>query len=414
MKICCVIEKYPDHPSCAGGEFSAQRLFAALSKSGHEVHVVTVKYSDAYGKEKADGVNIHRILSDDYGFGAKGSGLKYLYMQNEGFYSHAEMVIRGFISDNEIDVVHCHSPNMIIPVARAVKGWNVISSVVVNEQFATCAAGNKHVCKGRLCNSCSAIKVLGCNKIGKSFLNKFVLSVYFYNRMMRYRKHILNYDAVFCVSNDVKKRLGRIGIKNTTVTFNIADSPGNIKEPSIILGSGIDRIREKFQRVILFIAVNLDDDAKGSHLVYNAAKRLPEYVFICVGECKKKIDRPNLVFTGKVLPEYLAYYYSLSDIVVIPSICPDALPRVGLEALAMSKPVVGSDCGGIPDIIEDGANGLLFESGDTNSLVRKIKEIFIDNAKLITMGENSLERAKTLFSDSNVVDRVNEVYENIQ
>lgn len=408
MKICCAIEKYPRHPACSGGEFSAQKLFNALSKKGHEVHVVTANYDGSPVEEEENGVKIHRILSSTFGYGARGDGLRYLYRQHEGLYKHAEETFSIFLTKNRMNVIHCHSPNMIVPVNRIAKKMKLISSMMVNEQFMTCAASNKHIYKGTLCNSCFFVKTLCCNRIGRNSINRKLLATYFYLRMFRYRRCALSYDVVFCASNDVRSRLNAVGIHKTIVIFNIAEplscgTSFNNESPL-----DVKQIKARFSRVILFVASDLDDEAKGFHLIVEAARRLKEYAFICIGKYKRDSTSmfSNIFYTDRVIPAQMGRYYFLSDVVVLPSICPDALPRVGLEALALAKPLIGSNCGGIPDVIEDGVNGYLFAVGSADVLVAKLRDIFSDPQRLIAMGENSLNKAKANFSPDVVADKV--------
>lgn len=415
MKICFVIEKYPNHPNCSGGEFSAQKLLIALAKKGLDVNVVTVRYDGSLEKQEENGVKIHRLLSSDYGFGAKGSGIKYLYMQHEGIYKHVEKKLLGFLAENEMDVLHCHSPNMIAPVCRVAKKMKFLCSMMVNEQFMTCAAGKKHIRDGILCNDCSFIKTFFCNQIGKNSINKKALAIYFYFRMLMYKHYARRYDVVFCASRDVKERLDTIGIHNTAVIFNIAE--GLSSKEVVVNKSQLDirQIKNNFARLILFIATDLKDTTKGLPVVLEVANRLKQYAFICIGRYNKDTanNLKNLFFTGQISQEQLRGSYLIADLVVIPSICPDALPRVGLEALALGKPLIGSNCGGISDLIENGVNGYLFTPGDVNDFKNKITEIFLDSHKLILMSENSLRKAKTIFSPEIVADRVITYYENL-
>jgi glycosyltransferase involved in cell wall biosynthesis len=106
-------------------------------------------------------------------------------------------------------------------------------------------------------------------------------------------------------------------------------------------------------------------------------------------------------------------YYLLADLVIIPSICPDALPRVGLEALALGKPLIGSNCGGISDLIENGINGYLFTPGSVDEFTSKLRSIFSDSRRLISMGKNSLNKARTIFSADVVADKVISCYEKL-
>lgn len=59
-----------------------------------------------------------------------------------------------------------------------------------------------------------------------------------------------------------------------------------------------------------------------------------------------------------------------------------------LEAMASKKPVIASDVDGIPRYVKDGYNGLLFQSGDVESLVDKIKIILQDENFAIKIADN--------------------------
>jgi glycosyltransferase involved in cell wall biosynthesis len=73
-------------------------------------------------------------------------------------------------------------------------------------------------------------------------------------------------------------------------------------------------------------------------------------------------DRVAVV--GRVARDEIPIYLASADLLVLPSIRIEGLGVVLLEALASETPVVGSDVGGIPDIISDGETGLLCRSGD--------------------------------------------------
>jgi glycosyltransferase involved in cell wall biosynthesis len=62
------------------------------------------------------------------------------------------------------------------------------------------------------------------------------------------------------------------------------------------------------------------------------------------------------------------------DVLCIPSLKHEGVPQIGLQALACGTAVVGSDCGGIPEIIRDGRTGRIFPSGDAQALARLIAE----------------------------------------
>ena len=80
----------------------------------------------------------------------------------------------------------------------------------------------------------------------------------------------------------------------------------------------------------------------------------------------------------------MALAYKVSDIVISPSIEPEAFGRVAVEAQSMEKLIIASNIGGSNETIINEKTGLLFESGDSKSLSEKI-------IRAITMDETSLE-----------------------
>jgi glycosyltransferase involved in cell wall biosynthesis len=69
--------------------------------------------------------------------------------------------------------------------------------------------------------------------------------------------------------------------------------------------------------------------------------------------------------------ERLPVFYAVADVVFIPSIY-DGMPNVLLEAMSLGKTVVASRAGGIPDVITDGENGLLFDIGDAPGVMKAL------------------------------------------
>jgi glycosyltransferase involved in cell wall biosynthesis len=80
----------------------------------------------------------------------------------------------------------------------------------------------------------------------------------------------------------------------------------------------------------------------------------------------------------------MALAYKVSDIVVSASIEPEAFGRVAVEAQSMEKMIIASDIGGSNETIINEKTGLLFKSGDANSLSKKI-------IHAITMDETLIE-----------------------
>src|SRR5262249_55824285 len=88
--------------------------------------------------------------------------------------------------------------------------------------------------------------------------------------------------------------------------------------------------------------------------------------------------------------------YRLSDLFVLPSRGPGETWVLALnEAMASGRPVIaGSKCGGARDLVDEGINGWVFESGDGEQLMRVLQTaLALDRQALLSMGSNA--RAKS-------------------
>lgn len=121
------------------------------------------------------------------------------------------------------------------------------------------------------------------------------------------------------------------------------------------------------------------------------------------------IDLKKMVLASKHSDKILftGFRYDMGDciqsanVVVVPSIHPDPCPRVMVEAMALGKAMIGSNIGGIPEVISDGFSGLIVEPGVVNEL-KKAFEFFIMNPNMVTeMGAKGYDRQMELFTLSN-------------
>jgi len=79
---------------------------------------------------------------------------------------------------------------------------------------------------------------------------------------------------------------------------------------------------------------------------------------------------------------YILDIFKEIDILVLPSIWPENSPLVIQEAFATKTPVIASNIGGIPELIDDRVNGLLFKAGDSDALYTII-ELIKNNTSIL-------------------------------
>ena len=76
----------------------------------------------------------------------------------------------------------------------------------------------------------------------------------------------------------------------------------------------------------------------------------------------------------------------------------EAFGRSNLEAMALGKPLIGSNTGGLLDLIDDGVSGRLFETKNEQDFVRQVLSYFEDRRLVIAHGQNALRRVDEKFS----------------
>jgi glycosyltransferase involved in cell wall biosynthesis len=128
---------------------------------------------------------------------------------------------------------------------------------------------------------------------------------------------------------------------------------------------------------------------KGYELLLQAGKDVlktfPDAHFMIVGDGPQKDDlretcdrlglNSRVIFTGK--RRDIGRLYSIMDIFVISSHT-EGLPMVLLEAMASGVPVIATKVGSIPDVVSDGVNGLLVESGNVRQIREAIENLLMN------------------------------------
>lgn len=109
--------------------------------------------------------------------------------------------------------------------------------------------------------------------------------------------------------------------------------------------------------------------------------------------------KDNIIFTG--FRYDMGNCIKSADVVVVPSIHPDPCPRVMVESMAMSKAMIGSNIGGIPEVISNNSTGIIFKPNDVKSL-HDAFEFFLNHPDQVRiMGKNGFKRQEKLYTLEN-------------
>lgn len=120
----------------------------------------------------------------------------------------------------------------------------------------------------------------------------------------------------------------------------------------------------------------------------------------------------NIKFAGYVDDEKLKNYYTNCDIFVAPSLY-ESFGLIFLEAMARGKPVIGCTVGGIPEIVENGKEGILIQPDNEKSLAEAIIILLIDNKLRVEMGMNGMKKVNDNFTIDKMAELSNNIYKNI-
>ena len=226
-------------------------------------------------------------------------------------------------------------------------------------------------------------------------------------------KYYLRYvDKVFAISASLKNLLAQNGIKSE-VLHNGIDA-GVWTKP---LESDIQNFKKKFgitDKKVVFFGGRLSG-AKGGLQIIKAFSRviklLPnkDAVLVIAGRetsGKHKMEEfiknfgvsDYVVFTGWLGREEMKTAFFVSDVCVTPSIYFDPFNLFNIEAMAASKPVVGTCFGGTPEIVIDGQTGYIVNPLDNEDMGRKICELVSDAEKSAVFGKNGRKRVEEFFS----------------
>lgn len=150
------------------------------------------------------------------------------------------------------------------------------------------------------------------------------------------------------------------------------------------------------------------------------------YLIVGDGEFRSEIERAvardgleaNVILAGRASDPELCAYYTLADIMVMPSYDIIGLPTEGfgltfLEANCCGTPVIGSRTGGIPDAVDHGLSGLLVPPRQPQALAHAIRRLLGDPGMARQMGEYGRQRALQQFSWELVARRVDAAFEEL-
>lgn len=183
-----------------------------------------------------------------------------------------------------------------------------------------------------------------------------------------------------------------------------------IKEP--------ENIEKEYDgKTILFIG--MDFERKGGYVLLDAfrqvRKEIPDAKLIIIGPNRDiyNIEEPGVEFLGHIGDkQVIKGYYEKSSIFVMPSLF-EPFGLVFLEAMAHKLPCIGTNRDAMPEIIQDGKNGFLVETGDNQSLAERIIFLLKNTSELKKIGNFAQQYVREHFLWEKTTERIGGYMSNI-
>ena len=106
----------------------------------------------------------------------------------------------------------------------------------------------------------------------------------------------------------------------------------------------------------------------------------------------------NIEFLGEMKFDHIKDYLRECMFTIVPSEWYDNFPNSVLESFAFKKPVIATNIGSLPELVEDGVTGRLFNYKDANHLRTIADNLFSDVKSVKNMGDNAFARVQSVYS----------------
>ncbi len=367
MKILMVNKfLYPN----GGSETYIFKLGKQFEEMGHEVQFFGMEHEDRIVGNHAQSYTTNMDFHT-------GKLEKLLYPFKIIYSSEARKKIRIVLDDFKPDVVHLNNFNFQITpsIIYEIRKWQKAIRKKVPIIFT--AHDYQWVCPnhmmmipatGKLCFQCEGAKFIQCtkNKCIHNSRTKSILGTIeakLYHVLRTYRK----VDKIICPSKFMEEKFGSnpMLVEKLETIYNFLDEERYAAS-------------EKKNYILYFGRFS---EEKGVRTLLKVCKELKEiqFVFAGGGPLSEEIANcPNIINRGFLKGEELKKVIAEARFTVFPSEWYENCPFSVMESQWYGTPIIASDIGGVPELIQDGVTGELFDAGNEKQLKEKILKLWKD------------------------------------
>lgn len=408
MKIVFLQDDFPPR-SFGGAGISTFELAQAVRAQGHDVAVITTcsTQSEA-GEAEYQGLRVFSIASSYPGYLRA-----YKSINNRAVVRQVEELLARLKPDVvHANNIHAHLSYAVLPAAK-----RHAKAVVLT--FRDTMA----VTYGKL----DTERYLQHHDPRTTWRDHLAAARKRYNplRNVLIKRYLRSCDALFAVSNALRDALAAHGIAGVSAMHTGMDT-AQWQVPKEAVAAFKQKHGLAGKQVVLFGGrlsaekgggVSLAALALVAHTYKNAVLMVVGVVDDFARAMQHEAERlgvaGRVVYTGWIDGDEKRAAFCASDVVLVPSIYLDPLPRVVLEAMAAGKPVVATRYGGAPEAVVDGETGYVVDPRKPKDIAAKLGALLGDPAKAAAMGAAARARIEQDFNLASVAERYVDAYRRV-
>lgn len=391
-----------------GAEVFYHEVGRVLAENGHEVAYFSVddgKIIDSLEWKKY----FPKIKSHK-----EGNLISRIFRIKDMIYStKAKDNFSALINDFQPDIVHVFAVYISLTpsILDACKEAKIPVVMSLNEY--------KHICSnyklfhhGHICEDCkeghfyNAI-INRCAKNSLMYSVASTLEAYVHDWLNVYRKNV---NLFLFASEFMAKKTEEFWGKET-FQWDMLQNPFESKKYALT---------REYEDYILYFGRLIDE--KGVDVLVNAMKLVPDVKLKIIGtgpdeemlmELAENLQLKNIEFLGPKWGGELDEILKLTRFVVIPSIWHENFPYVILQSFAYGKAVIGTDRGGIPELVKDNEFGLVYPAENFEVLAEKINYLWNNPDLAVSMGISAKEYMDMNFNDEKFYAEILRIYNKV-
>lgn len=383
MRILVLSWEYP--PRIVGGiARHVAELYPELVKLGHEIHLITVEFGHAPGYEEVEGVRVHRVpvaTANDF--------FHWVVNMNGSMGHYGGKLIS---EEGPFDIIHAHD-------------WLVgDAAIALKHHFKIPLVATFHATEyGRYNGIYTEEQRYIASKEGQLAYNAWRVIV-----CTNYMRH------------EVHRALGTPWDK-VDVVYNGIRAEKKHRDPNFDYLAFRRRYAHDGEKIVYYVGRMAHE--KGVSVLLNAAPKViwemhgyVKFVIIGGGNTDKLKEQAwhlgiwhNCFFTGFISDENLDKFQIVADCAVFPSLY-EPFGIVALESFAARVPVVVSDTGGFPEVVQHTKTGIVTHVNNPDSLAWGVLEVLKNPGYAQWLIDNAYEDLESRFNWSKLAQQTEAVY----